>query len=413
MRGLRLVSLHLAAALAAAAVLAQTAPSAAPAATPTPAPPEAASPTVSVGAPSPESPQRLSESAPLDPGMLVMTSPVAKAERKATKAELVVAPIPISDPACGSGLGVAIVYTFAKKATEHPSPPTTLSGGGFYTNNGTWAGAAAIQLYLKEDRYRLALAGALVRFNYDVYLAGAGREGLPISQDGTIGGGQFMVGLGKRWYAGVRVGYAASSVNRQHADKEPPPIVQGFLESKLVELGLRFERDGRDSTFYPTAGSHFEAFVNFDDPAWGSDFKFYRAWTLYSKFFRLSEPVVLAVEGGGCYASEGGPFYGLCMYGSKNLLQGYTVGQFLDRWMVAAQTEARWRFANRWLATGFVGVGEVQPVVPPRAEIDSLPAAGAALHWIAATENMITVKLQVAFGEGGLHAWYVGIGQSF
>jgi hypothetical protein len=80
---------------------------------------------------------------------------------------------------------------------------------------------------------------------------------------------------------------------------------------------------------------------------------------------------------------------------------------------VAAQAEARWRFANRWIATGFGGVGVVEPAMPRWAERDSLPAAGVGLHWIAATENLITVRVQYAVGEAGASAWYVAIGQSF
>jgi hypothetical protein len=82
------------------------------------------------------------------------------------------------------------------------------------------------------------------------------------------------------------------------------------------------------------------------------------------------------------------------------------------RW-AATQAEARWRFANRWIGTAFVGVGEIQPVLPRSAEADSLPAAGVAIHWIAAVENLITVRLQYGVGEAGVNAWYVAIGQSF
>jgi hypothetical protein len=399
--------------LLAAAAPAQTAPPAAPTPTPTPVPAEEAPPAVRFAAPSPESGQRLSESMPVDPGLMVQTGPPREAERKEPKSELVIAPIPMLDPAIDYGLGVSAVYTFAKRKGEDPSPPTTLSGGGFYTSNGTWGVGAGAQLYLKEDRYRLAFGGSFGRFNYDVFPAGSEGESFGISQDYQLAVGQFMVGLGKRWYAGVRVAYAGSDVSLQDVEAEPGPILQDLLESKLVEIGLRVERDSRDSTFYPTAGSHLDLIVYHDDPAYGSDFTFTRSWLTYSKFIMLSESVVLAVEGGGCYATEGGPFYGNCLFGSKNLLQGYTVGQYIDRWILATQAETRWRFANRWIGTAFVGVGQVQPIVPRSAETESLPAAGVALHWVAALENMITVRVQYAIGEGGVNALYVAVGQTF
>jgi hypothetical protein len=101
------------------------------------------------------------------------------------------------------------------------------------------------------------------------------------------------------------------------------------------------------------------------------------------------------------------------MFGTRNILRGYTAGQYLDRWMVATQAEGRWRFANRWIATGFAGVGLVEPALPRRADSDSLPAAGVGLHWIAAPENLITVRAEYAIGEGGAHGFYVAIGQAF
>ncbi len=404
------------AALSASAALAQSTPTT-PTPTPTPEPSGGTPTTARFVAPAPEGIQRLSEAMPVDPGLMVQAPPTEKG--KEGKAEFVIAPIPILDPACEYGLGLTAVYTFAKKKPAHPSPtahtapPTTLGGGAFYTHNGTWGVAAGGQFYLKEDRYRFAFAGSFGRFNYDLAFAGGANQTVPISQDYGLGAAQFMVGLGKRWYAGVRVSYASSKVSLEEAEVKPGPILQDMLESKMVEIGVRVERDSRDSTFYPTRGSRLDFIVNHDDPSYGSDFSFTRSWLTYAKFFKLSEPVVLALDGGACYSTEGGPFYGRCLFGSKNLLQGYTMGLFVDEWILAAQAEARWRFANRWIGTAFAGVGAIQPVLPRNAEVESLPAAGVALHWIAATENLITVRLQFAVGEAGVNAWYVNIGQSF
>lgn len=394
----------------ASAAFAQTAPPAT--LTPVPSPPTGST-TVRVVPPSPDLAQELSEAMPLDPGMVVQTHPAPPGESKETKGEFVVAPIPISDPAVGSGLGVTTVYTFPKKKSEHPSPPPILGGGAFYTSNGSWGGAAVAKLFLKEDRYRVTLGATIGSFNYDLFAAGSEREPFAITQDLKGALGQVLVGLAKRWYAGVRVSYLATEVSRQHPREEPIPIPHDQLDSTLVGLGVRVERDSRDSIFYPTAGSRLQLWANHNDTGLGSDFTFTKSWLIYTKYIKLIDPLVLAVEGAGCYATEGGPFYSLCMFGSKNLLRGYTVGQFLDRWTLATQAEGRWRFAKRWIGTAFVGVGEDKPALPVSADTDSLPAAGIGLHWIAAPENMITVRAEYAVGEAGLHGFYVAIGQAF
>ena len=121
MRGARLVTVQVATALVAAAVLAQTAPPATPTATPTPVPSEAAPPTVRVVAPSPEAGPATFGVHAGGPGPAGSDGPGPdKGKSEDRKAELVVAPIPMLDPACGYGLGVSAVYTFPKKKTDTP-----------------------------------------------------------------------------------------------------------------------------------------------------------------------------------------------------------------------------------------------------------------------------------------------------
>jgi hypothetical protein len=125
-----------------------------------------------------------------------------------------------------------------------------------------------------------------------------------------------------------------------------------------------------------------------------------------------SPPDTLAAEGAGCDSSDGAPFFGLCYFGAKNVLRGYTAGRYLERWMLGTQAKARWRFANRWIASGFLGVADVQPAYPRQADTEWLPAGGVGLQWVAALENMITVRVEYAWGTDGAHAFYVSIGQA-
>jgi outer membrane protein assembly factor BamA len=400
-------------AVLAVAALAQTSSPAVPTPTPTPAAAEAKSPTVRVVAPSPDAAPNVSETLPMDPGEAAQTGPIPAGEKKANKGEFVFAPIPISDPACGSGLGVAAVYTFAKKNTEDPSPPTTLAAGGFYTDNGSWSGAAMMKLYLKQDRYRAAFGGGLGTINYDLSAGDPTRQGTPISQEFTMAVGQFLVGLGKRWYAGVRASYGTTKVTLQEPWTGPLPIPPLELDKTIAALGLKVERDSRDNIFYPMAGSRLQLLVNHNDTGFGSDYNFTKTWLTYADYIKLSEPVVLAVEGAGCYSSDGAPFFGLCYFGAKNMLRGYTAGRYLERWMLGTQAEVRWRLANRWITTAFAGVADVKPAFPASKDTEWLPGGGVGVHWIAAPENMITVRAEYAWGTAGAHGFYISIGQAF
>jgi outer membrane protein assembly factor BamA len=310
-------------------------------------------------------------------------------------------------------LGVAAVYTLARKPGEKVSPPTTLGAGGFYTSNGSWAGAAGVKLYLKEDRHRVLLGAGLGDIRYDLFADGPDGNGIPIKQEFEGALGEYMVGLGKRWYLGLRAAYATTKAGRQKSGDEPIPVPPAQLDVTLVGLGLKSERDSRDSVFYPTDGSHLQLLINHNDTEFGSDFTYTKTTVTYGEYVRLSEPVVLAVQGAGCYAATEAPFFDLCIFGTQNVLRGYTAGRYLDRWTVAAQAEARWRFANRWITTAFLGVGDVKPEYGQSSDTEVLPAGGIGIQWIAAIENMITVRVDYAWGRDGSHALYVGIGQAF
>ncbi|HVN30756.1 MAG TPA: BamA/TamA family outer membrane protein [Thermoanaerobaculaceae bacterium] len=382
--------------------------------TPSPTPPPIASSalTVRIVPPSPDGAPDPTQSVPVNPVDAVPAEATA-GEKKAAKNELVIAPIPLSNPTIGSGLGVAAVYTLAKKEIEKETPPTTLGAGGFYTDSGSWAGAVAAKASLKEDRFRLTLAGALGRINYDLFALGPREAGIPITQDVKGALGEFMVGLGKHWFAGLRAAYGKTKVGLQASENDTIPVPTEQLDVTLVALGLKGERDSRDNVFYPTTGSRLQFLVNYNDTAFGSDYTYEKTDISYSKYIKISEPWVLAFKGSGCYASSGAPFFDLCLFGASNVLRGYTVGRYLDRWTVAVQAETRWRFANRWVTTAFLGVGDVQPALPSSADNEALPSGGLGVQWIAAPQNMITVRVDYAWGQDGSHGLYVSIGQAF
>jgi hypothetical protein len=402
---------------AAVELLAQTGPPAAPTQTPGPAPTATPAPAdksrrfpVRVVLPSQEMSPAPGQTLPLNPVDLVQPPPAAEA-KKGKKNELVVAPIPMSNPAIESGLALVGVYTIANRDPEDPSPPTTLGAGGFYTTNGSWAGGAGVKLYLDEDRFRATVGGAVGKLNYDLTTEDTSASGVPIKQEFQGGLGELMVGVGKRWYVGLRASYGRTQVSLREEGAVPVPPDQ--QDVTLVALGLKGERDSRDSVFYPTMGSRLSLLVNHNDTAFGSDFAYTKSTLTYADYIRLGEPVVLAVQGAGCYATKAAPFFDVCLFGSENVLRGYTVGRYLDEWTLAAQAEVRWRFANRWITTAFVGAGAVKPTYSLSEETDELPAGGIGIQWIAAPDNMITLRADYAVGEGGSRCFYLGIGQAF
>ena len=74
------------------------------------------------------------------------------------RGEFVVAPIPISSPALGTGIIPVLAYIFRLDREDEVSPPSVLGAAGLITNNGSRVFAVAGQLYLKRDTYHASAA---------------------------------------------------------------------------------------------------------------------------------------------------------------------------------------------------------------------------------------------------------------
>jgi hypothetical protein len=89
------------------------------------------------------------------------------------RGSLVIAPIPISSPAFGSGLLLITGYVFKLNENDKTSPPSWLGGAGAFTNNGTRALVLGARLYFKENKYQTTMAVGKGRANLDFF--GIGR----------------------------------------------------------------------------------------------------------------------------------------------------------------------------------------------------------------------------------------------
>jgi hypothetical protein len=57
--------------------------------------------------------------------------------KKQKRGQLIIAPIPISSPAVGSGLVLAVGYVFKLNQNDKSSPPSTVGPVGAFTNSGS------------------------------------------------------------------------------------------------------------------------------------------------------------------------------------------------------------------------------------------------------------------------------------
>ncbi|HEX4919965.1 MAG TPA: hypothetical protein VFV92_04420, partial [Candidatus Bathyarchaeia archaeon] len=92
-----------------------------------------------------------------------------KAKEREHRGSFVIAPLPISSPAIGSGIVPVVGYIFPFNKADKVSPPSVVGAAGLLTNNGTRVLAVGGQLYFKENRYQITAGFVRGNINYDLY----------------------------------------------------------------------------------------------------------------------------------------------------------------------------------------------------------------------------------------------------
>jgi len=291
---------------------------------------------------------------------------IPEKKQKKRRGEFVVAPIPMSSPAVGSGLIPVLGYIFPLSKNDKVSPPSVISAAGLITDNGSRAFAVGGQVFIKQDSYRITTAFFQGNLNYNLYGMGAtaGNAGmkLPLKQDGAAFLGEFLRRVKWKFFLGPRVltGHSVITLRTGGSVTVPIPPDRG-LRTTLTSLGFAVNRDTRPNRFYPTTGTVSEFTSDFFANGLGSKYSFQSYRAMFNKYGSLSKNQVLAYNAFFCATGGQPPFYGNCIYGTSNELRGYEAGRYLDRCMIATQLEYRLVLPKRFGLVGFGGIGGVAP----------------------------------------------------
>jgi len=338
-------------------------------------------------------------------------------QKKPKRGSFVIAPIPISSPAVGSGLVLVLGYVFKFNEKDQKSPPSEIGFVGARTNNGSGGGGIGGRFYFAENKYQATMAVARGRANFDFFgigrVAGTDSISVPLQVGGSVFFGEFMRNVGKDIFVGGRYQYRNLSAS---LNLPPPPggfvIPEIDIHGKSVAIGVHVQRDLRDSTFYPTKGSLFDVTGDFFDQAWGSRRQYQTYKISYNAYKALGEKQVLAYRAMACSANENVPFYDLCLYGVSNDLRGYAGGEFQNRRMFATQAEYRRELPKRFGVVAFGGIGGIARRWNAFRSDELLPSVGAGLRFTLVKKDHINYRIDWAVGRAG-HTLSIGIGEAF
>ena len=354
------------------------------------------------------------------------------------KGEWLFAPIPVNSPALGTGLQWVAGYVTPLNKKDKVSPVSMMGVGGLFTSNGSRGIATGARLYLKEDKYRISLAGGHASINADLYGVGklAGDKGvfLPINTKGTAFFVESLFQVRKAMYLGLRFQYRnlRLSIDRRNSnlpgdtEVNPPPAIADIVDAvredlfrqRTVATGPRFQWDTRDNPFYPKRGVLLDSGVDLFGRALGSKFTYQYYKAFFNKYTSLSEHQVLAYRAMGCAAvGDRVPVYDLCLFGLMNDLRGYSAGRYQDRRMFATQAEYRLvipksGFLGRFGVVAFGGFGGVGSKFTNISISDMLPAGGGGIRFRLTKNQPINFRIDYGIGKAG-GTLSMGVGEAF
>jgi Omp85 superfamily domain len=345
--------------------------------------------------------------------------PQPKKKKKFTIPDgIVVAPLPISSPAIGTGLTPILGYIFPFSKNDKVSPPSVIGVAGLITNNGSGGFAVGGQLFFKENTYEITSGFVHGDVNYNIYgdKIATGLK-LPLNQTGEAFFGEFLRRLAWKFFAGPRFmsGNSIITVRPNDVPTFPIPADVG-LHTTLRSIGAKLTRDTRPNHFYPVSGTFFTFTSDFFSQDLGSKYSFQSYRSQFNKYWSLSEKQVLAYDANFCATGGSPPFYGNCIYGTNNELRGYTAGQYFTRYSLATQMEYRLVLPKRFGLVIFGGLGGVIPsgsqFLQQEQNSHFLPSGGGGLRFELSKKYHVNLRADIAQGVNG-HTFGMGVGEAF
>ena len=328
----------------------------------------------------------------------------------------VIAPLPISSPALGSGIVPVVAYIFPISASNKTTPASVVGAVGLVTNNGSRALALGGEIYSKQNTYRTTGVYARGNLNYSLYGLGSGdsQPKLPLKQTGQLIFGEFLRRTWWKLFLGPRFLWGSSLITLRPNNMGTVPLPPDLgLDTNLTAVGFRLHRDTRPNRFYPTTGTLLDFTADFFSQGLGSKYSFQSYNFNFNKYWDLAQNQVLASGSFACFTGGEPPFYGNCIYGTNSQLRGYTAGRYLDRYMFGTQLEYRLALPKRFGLVGFGGLGEVIPGgnQPFRAK-NFLPSGGGGVRFELSKKYHVNLRVDFAQGKDS-NTWSVGVGEAF
>jgi hypothetical protein len=328
---------------------------------------------------------------------------------KLQKGDVVVVPIPMSNPTLDTGLVVGGAYFYHQTEEQKKEQPASVTAAAaMYTSNESFVYGIAQQNYFKKDTWRLT--GVVGHADLKLPLRApddpADAETLNWLINGNFAYAQLLGNFAGRWYLGPDIRYVG--VNQEIISSELPEESLIIPKTTAIGIGINLQHDSRDMPMNSYSGHIFQLKSLFNDETFGSDTSYQSYDIAYRSYHGLKVPVVLAWEVEGCSRNGDVPLWDMC----RIPLRGFPSTDYLGQNSFSAQFEARWRAWKKLGLVAFAGGGYLIDTYVESDSREVIPSYGVGLRYMVLKAKRINLRLDYARSNDS-DAWYLSVGEAF
>jgi hypothetical protein len=316
------------------------------------------------------------------------------------------APIVQSNPKLGTSLGALAGYLHN---FDEKSQPSIFAVQGQYTSTDSIIAGGFAKTSFDEDRQRL-IAGLMygyIKNDYDDYLG----TGIPLKSNAELRSfiTRYLYRVRGDWFVGAQGIYQNFAIGGETAFDDQVIDVLGVRPYESGGIGVVAYHDSRDNENMPSRGWVLSLNnMAYRESLGGADnFDVYRADFRY--FLPHGKGSVFAIRQLN-HLTEDAP----TQVRAAVQLRGYKLGQYNGEYMSSIEFEERWRIAEKWTATLFVGVactyGDDQTCSD---SANRYPAWGTGFQYVLKPVQGIVANLEYAQGKDGNYGVYLKMGYAY
>jgi outer membrane protein assembly factor BamA len=331
-------------------------------------------------------------------GAFAQTAPT-----ESEKSPWLLLPIFQSNPKLGTSLGALAGYVHY---FDEKSRPSIFALMGQYTSTDSIVAGVQARTSFDEDRQRV-IAGAIygyIKNDYSDYLG----TGVPLQSNSEVKGiiGRYTYRVQGNWFLGVQGLYQNFAIGGETGFDQMVLEVLGVAPYKSGGLGLVAQYDSRDNENSPTQGwlATLNNMAYREELGGGDDFDVIRADFRY--YLPHGKGNVLAFRQLNHFTQDAPTQVNAAVQ-----LRGYKIGQYNGEYMSQIEVEERYRIAEKFTASVFLGIACTYGGNRSCSDSANLyPAGGAGIQYILKPKEGIVLNLEYAAGKDSNYGFYLKMG---